>query len=110
MQKHNITPENSLKEEQGKDNHFKNQFKKAFESFYRHPQTMMELSVATGIERANICWYCRTMRKAGTIAVFTRTRCSITNYFAKKLTTNPELFPKQIQLSLFDAREGNNYE
>jgi len=110
MQKHNITPDNSLRKEQGKDSNFKNQFLKAFEGFYRHPQTMMELSTTTGIDRANLCRYCRIMRKAGTIAVVTKTRCSITKYFAQKFTTNPELFPNKIQLSLFDAWEGKDHE
>jgi hypothetical protein len=110
MQKHNITPENSLTEEQGKDSNFKNQYKRAFESFYKHPQTMKELSVATGIDRANLCWYCRMMRIAGTIAIVNKSTCRITNHLATRFTTNPELFPKQIQLSLFDAREGNDYE
>lgn len=110
MQTHNITPENSLTEEQGKDSHFKNQFKRAFEGFYKQPQTMKELSFATGIDRANLCRYIRSMRIAGTIAVVNRTYCSITKHIANKYSTNRELFPKQIQLSLFDAREGSKHE
>lgn len=110
MQKHKIIPVNSLTEEQGKDSHFKNQFKRAFESFYKHPQTMMELSVKTGIDRANLCRYCRTMRIAGTIAVINKAYCSVTKHLANKYTTNPELFPKRNQLSLFDAKEGKDHE
>lgn len=110
MQIHTVIPDNSLTENQGKDNHFNNQFKRAFEGFYRHPQTMMELSVATGIDRANLCRYCRSMRIAGTIAIVKRTYCSITKHIANKYSTNPELFPNKIQLSLFDAKEGEGYE
>jgi hypothetical protein len=110
MQTHKITPDNSLTEEQGKDKHFRNQYKRAFAGFFKHPQTMMELSVATGIDRANLCRYVRQMRNAGTVAVFTRTYCSITKHRANKYTTNPDLFPKQIQLSLFDAVGGICHE
>lgn len=110
MQTHTVTPDNSLTEEQGKDSYFKNQFIRAFEGFYGHPQTMKELSAATGIDRANLCRYVRTMRIAGTIAVVKRSCCRITKHIANKYSTNPELFPKQIQLSLFDAREGWSHE
>ena len=106
MQTHNITPNNSLTEIQGKDNHFKNQFKRAFEGFFSQPQTMKELSVATGIDRANLCRYCNSMRKLGNLFIVKRTRCSITKHIANKYSTNPELVPKNIQLSLFEASEG----
>ena len=92
------------------DNHFKNQYLKAFAGFFSQPMTMKELSVATGIDRANLCRYVRLMRLAGIIAVVKRTYCSITKHLANKYTTNPELFPKNIQLSLFDAGEGRGYE
>jgi hypothetical protein len=92
------------------DNHFKNQFLRAFEAFLRQPQTMKEVSVATGIDRANICRYCRLMRRSGTIAIVKKTYCSITKHLANKYTTNPDSFPLNQQLSLFDAREGRVYE
>lgn len=100
MQQHNTTPVNSL-QSQSKDNHFQNQFRTVFEGFYRQPLTMKELSVRTGIDRANICRYCREMRKAGTIAVVKKAVCSITKHWANKYTTNPDLFPKPSQLNLF---------
>ena len=70
---------------QNEDNHFQTQFKKAFDGFFKEPQTMKELSISTGIDRANVCRYCREMRKTGTI----------------KYTTNPEQFPTLSQLKLF---------
>jgi hypothetical protein len=93
-----------------KDNNFKNQFLRSFEGFLRQPMTMKELSVAIGIDRANLCRYVRQMQCEGTIAIVKRTYCSITKHLANKYTTNPELFPKNLQLSLFDAREGRGYE
>ena len=44
---------------QNKDKQFLNQFRVTFEGFYKEPQSMKELSVKTGIDRANICRYCR---------------------------------------------------
>jgi len=77
------------------------QFRETFEGFFKQPQTMKELSVTIGIDRANICRYCRTMRKAGTIAVLKKTYCSITKHLANKYTTNPELFPIDSQIKMF---------
>jgi len=87
---------------QPKDNHFQTQFNGTFEGFLKQPQTMKELSISTGIDRANICRYCRSMRKAGTIAVFKKAYCSITKHLANKYTTNPEMFPINPQLNLFE--------
>ncbi len=95
------TPSISLHKRQDKDNHFKNQFKQTFEGFFSKPQTMKELSVQTGIDRANICRYCRTMRKAESIAVVSKRRCSITKHLANKYTTNPAMFPISSQLKMF---------
>ncbi len=94
------TPSNSLTV-QSKDTHFQTQFKETFEGFFKQPQTMKELSVLTGIDRANLCRYCRIMRKSGTIAVFKKAYCSITKHLANQYTTNPELFPNSLQGKLF---------
>lgn len=95
----NAGANNSIK--QVKDNHFQTQFKQTFDGFFKQPQTMKELSVSTGIDRANICRYCRTMRKAGTIAAVKKSYCSITKHLAYKYTTNPKWFPINSQPKLF---------
>jgi DNA-binding transcriptional regulator LsrR (DeoR family) len=95
------TPSNSLHKRQSEDKYFYNQFKQTFEGFYKQPQTMKELSVRTGIDRANICRYCKTMRKQKAIAIVTKARCSITKHWANKYTTNPVMFPISSQLKLF---------
>jgi hypothetical protein len=43
------------KNQHSKDTHFQDQFKIIYDGFYKQPQTMKELSVRTGIDRANIC-------------------------------------------------------
>ena len=95
-----ITPNNSLNL-QYKDKQFQNQFKVTFEGFYNHPQTMKELSVNTGIDRANVCRYCRTMRIANCIAVCKKVYCTITKRLVNQYTTNPEMFPISSQLKMF---------
>lgn len=97
----NTLPPNDSLNLQSKDKHYQNQFKETFKGFFKQPQTMKELSVSTGIDRANICRYCRTMRKAGSIMVFKKVYCSITKHLANRYTTNPELFPKSNQIKLF---------
>jgi hypothetical protein len=100
MEGHNITSKLSLLGI-SKDKHFKAQFEITVEGFFKQPQTMKELSVSTGIDRANICRFCRKLRKAGKIAVVKKTYCSITKHLANKYTTNPEMFPINSQLTLF---------
>lgn len=92
----------------GKDTTFQAQFSRTFQAFFQ-PQTMKELSISTGIDRANICRYVRVMRKAGTIAIVKKKYCSITKHLAGVYTTNPALMPPK-QPSLFEALEGMGYE
>jgi len=101
MKKHNITPESSFAGNVSKDKHFQTQFKATFEGFFKHPQTMKELSISIGIDRANICRYCRSMRNAGTIVIVKKAYCSITKHLANRYTTNPEMFPVSSQLKMF---------
>ena len=63
--------------------------------------TMKECAVVTGIDRANICRYCRTFRKAGKVFKVRKRLCSQTKHKAGELTTNPDLAPPQNQLTLF---------
>ena len=90
---------------QGKDKHFQNQFKITYDSFFSQPLTMKELSVLTGIDRANICRYVRLMRRAGIIKIFSKGFCRITKHLANRYTTNPDLFPFDQQLKIFNDGE-----
>ena len=101
MQEHSQTPNKSLCNGKSKDKHFQNQFRITFDAFYKEPLTMKEVSVKTGIDRANICRYCRTMRKAGMIAVVKKSLCTITRHWANRYTTNRDLFPTSKQLKIF---------
>ena len=50
MDKHNKGVNNL----HSKDKHFQDQFKAIYNGFFKQPQTMKELSVKTGIDRANM--------------------------------------------------------
>ena len=100
MEKHNtraiIKSSNPIE-----DKYFLVQLKVVYDEFFKSPSTMKELSVKTGIDRASICWYCRTMRQNKQIAVVKRMYCSITKRLVNQYTTNPLLMPIQTQLNLF---------
>jgi DNA-binding MarR family transcriptional regulator len=86
---------------QSKDNHFIAQFQITKEKFAVKPSTMKMISEDTGIDRSNICRYVDTMRKNNSIFLLYKKRCPITKHKAGFYTTNPDLMPKDKQLSLF---------
>jgi hypothetical protein len=95
------TPVNSL-EHQIKDKHFYTQLQKTFECFLDCPKTMLMCAKETGIERANVCRYVRTMRNNGMIWLVKKGFCDISKHHAGYYTTNQALIPKvPQQLNLF---------
>jgi len=86
-----------------KDTHFVTQYKTVFQSFKERPKTMLEVSIETGILRANICRYIRTMRKSEQMQVIRKGFFPITKHIAGFITTDKNLFqkPKVQQLKLF---------
>lgn len=74
-------------------NHFKAQMETVFAAFYSRPQTMLMVSIQTGILRANICRYVAIWRKENRIRETQTTICPISKHRASFLTTNPDLFP-----------------
>ena len=78
------------------------QTKKVFNSFFEFPKTMKEVDVETSVMRENICRYVRTLRNENLIALVGYRKCKITgNNKVGIYTTNPDLFPKSNQLTLF---------
>ncbi len=84
-----------------KSNKNKAQFNKVFECFYNEPQSMKMVSVKLNIDRANVCWYCRELRKNNQIDIVKKAICSVTKQMVNYYTTNPELFKISNQLRLF---------
>lgn len=101
MKKSNKTSAMSLAGQQSKDSYFTAQYKVCYKELFKVAQTMKMLSVASGIDRANICWHIAEMRKTGSIAIVKRSSCPITKHRANFYTTNPSLFPATSQLKLF---------
>jgi hypothetical protein len=101
MQNNTIQPWCVSSDVEIKDTRFQAQFQIVFNGFLISPCTMKELSVITGIDRANICRYVRILRIAGKIAIHKKVFCSITRHKANSYTTNPELMPVSKQLKLF---------
>ena len=98
----NHNPSNDLTvKDLSKGNKNPDQYSVCFAEFVKAPQTMKMVSVKTGIDRANICRYVRTMRKAKLIKVLKIDYCPITRYKATYWTTNPQLFPIDLQGKLF---------
>ena len=54
-----------------KGNEFQTQYQIVYQSFKEHPKTMLDVSLETGILRANICRYGKRLRDA-TIVLQTR--------------------------------------
>jgi hypothetical protein len=87
--------------EQGKNKDFKDQFNKVYKGFFEQPQSMKMLSEKLNIDRANICWYCRGLRKTNKIDIAKKGICKITKRVVNYYTTNPDLFFKSNQLKMF---------
>ena len=101
MQSNTIQPGKVSLDSETKDTKFRAQLRIVYERFFKTPCTMKELSVITGIDRANICWLVRDLRINNKIAIYKKVKCTITCRVVNSYTTNPELMPVSNQLKLF---------
>lgn len=95
------TPLNTLNSE-SKGNYFHKQLVQTRDAFFEKPSTMRMVEVYTGVLRPSICRYVAKMRELGLIQLYKVGRCPFTNHIAGFYTTNPDLFSKPQQLSLFE--------
>lgn len=102
MAKKQNTSNDSLHKGQNKDNLYLDQFQRVFNEYFKQPFTMKMVSVQCNIDRANICWYNRDLRRLGRIQAVRKGICPITKHRATYWTTNPDFFPKQTQFNLFE--------
>ncbi len=65
------------------------------------PKTMLQVSIETGILRANICRYNSKFVKQDRMQLVKKGICPISKHRAGFYTTNKELFVNDSQLSLF---------
>jgi len=84
-----------------KDTHY-NQLCKTKSAFFDKPRTMMAVAKQVGIDRANVCWYVRDLRKHDAIWLVRKGTCPITKWDdVGYYSTNPkyaENLPKQLTL------------
>jgi hypothetical protein len=91
----------SLEAFQESERLLENQIKRVHASFWERPKTMLEVAKELGIERANICWFCKSFREGGNLYPVKMKVCSISKHWATALSTNPEYKPEDNQLKLF---------
>jgi len=87
--------------EQGKVKQIQNQKKTIFEYLKLHTATASMVAEATGVPQKSICRYKRDLEKQGLLYEVEKKLCCLTGFRAWYLTTNPELFPKSNQLTMF---------
>lgn len=75
-----------------KGSDFRTQYQIIYQSFKEHPKTMLDVSLETGILRANICRYVADMEDKGLIQLLYKTEDEHTKFTAGYYTTNKELF------------------
>lgn len=83
------------------------QYQIVYQSFKEHPKTMLDVSLETGILRANICRYVADMEDKGLIQLLYKTEDEHTKFTAGYYTTDKELFNRvdKRQLKLFGEGE-----
>jgi len=91
-------------EKRGKDSKFISQYIQVYHSFKMCPKTMLQVSIETGILRANICRYAAQMQRKGQIQVIRKGLCPYTKFKAGFYSTDEGLFRKLdvSQLNLFN--------
>lgn len=83
------------------------QYQIVYQSFKEHPKTMLDVSLETGILRANICRYVAEMEDKGLIQLLYKTVDEHTKFTAGYYTTDKEFFNQvdHQQLKLFEEGE-----
>jgi len=91
-----------LSETQCKGTNYFAQLQKTQIEFFTSPKTMMQVAKSIGIDRANICWFVRDLRKSSAIWLVRKGTCPITRYPAVGFYTTNSKFvetqPKQLTL------------
>jgi hypothetical protein len=60
-------------------------------------------AVDTGVPIQNVCRYVDMLKDCNSIAVVNKGYCRISGELVEYLSTNPELFPKNVQLNLWEG-------
>lgn len=85
---------NRLTQQRDKNSHFLVQEKRVFKAFFGTPKTMLEVSLETGVLRANICRYVANWLDSKSIQLVRVGFCSISLHKAGRYSTNPAYWEK----------------
>lgn len=83
------------------------QYEVIYHVFKERPMTMLDASFETGILRANICRYVKSMKEKGLIQILFKAHDRRTKCLARYYTTDKNLFNRadERQLTLFGEGE-----
>lgn len=81
--------------DKGKDSDFGSQYQIVYQSFKECPKTMLDVSLETGILRANICRYVADMENKGVIQLLYKSEDEHTKFTAGYYTTDKTLFRQE---------------
>ena len=90
-----------------KGNEFQTQYQIVYQSFKEHPKTMLDVSLETGILRANICCYVADMEDKKLIQLLYMTEDEYTNFITGHCIIDKDLFRKEDNQQ-FNLWRGNN--
>ena len=102
MRLHTKTPGKSFPTDKGKDSVFLAQKVVFYNYLLEHLATATMVTDATGIPQKNITRYKRDLEKVGRLKEVKEDYCKSTGHKASYLTCNPDLFPQNRQLGLFN--------
>ena len=86
---------------QGKVKQFRTQLQTIFEYLKENTATASMVTECTGVPQKSICRYKRDLEKQNLLNEVEKKLCKVTGFRAWYITTNPDLFPKSNQLTLF---------
>lgn len=95
-----------LSESHDKYREFRAQYQIVYQSFKECPKTMLDVSLETGILRANICRYVADMENKGVIQLLYKSEDEHTRFTAGYYTTDKTLFRQEDnqQLNLWEDK------
>jgi len=101
----NCTPENSLHADNCKDTKYLTQYHIVRQFLYQNIASRYMVAIYTGVPIQNVCRYVDMLRKRNTISIVRIDKCQISGEMVEFLSTNPDNFPKENQLFLWDETE-----
>lgn len=101
MNKTQTNSGNNLCTRQDKDTKNQTQASRFYHLLNDKALTCTQASEILGEPQKSLCRTKRRLEKAGMLWVAGLVRCPVTNYYAQRLTTNPDLVPMSNQLKLF---------